>query len=255
MNNKAKTTAIALSCALLCSPVAFAGCSSANQGSSGVEVESSQAPLLEQHVSALMPDYSISDFVDRSTLIVVATVSGFSDPMLINPSNGAEPRYYTDAYLQVNEVVKGSPALNGTGALQVRYCGGSGQRMATIDDLAPSFSEGSKYLLFLYRITDGSDYNTEGSQYYAVTDGLGVWEESDEETFANRDGKSVSLDDLKDVVAATPMPASEDADAGVRSTNGMAFATVMSAEEAAAYEQSVVDGQSGSSGISSSSSS
>lgn len=68
--------------------------------------------------------------------------------MLINPSNGAEPRYYTDAYLQVNEVVKGSPALNGAGALQVRYCGGSGQRMATIDDLAPSFSEGSKYLLF-----------------------------------------------------------------------------------------------------------
>lgn len=56
-------------------------------------------------------------------------------------------------------------------------------------------------------------------------------------------------------MAATPMPASEDDDAGVRSTNGMAFATVMSAEEAAAYEQSVVDGQSGSSGISSSSSS
>ena len=231
------------------------GCSFANQDTSNAEVGNSQGPLLEQHVSAMMPDYSISDFIDRSTLVVVATVSGFSDPVLIEPSNGAEPRYFTDAYLQVNEAVKGTPILNGDGKLQVRYCGGSGQRVATVNDLAPLLSEGSQYLLFLYRVTDGSDYNTEGCQYYAVTDGLGVWAESGGGIFANRNDRSVSLDDLKDAVAATPMPATEEDDAGVRSTDGLAFATVMTDEEAAAYEQSVIEGAANGGGVSSSSSS
>lgn len=254
MKNNVRVAAAVLSVSLLCLPVALAGCSSANQDTSNAEVGDSQGPLLEQHVSAMMPDYSISDFIDRSTLVAVATVSGFSDPMLIKPSNGAEPRYFTDAYLQVNEIVKGTPTLNGDGKLQVRYCGGSGQRVATVNDLAPSFSEGSQYLLFLYRVTDGSDYNTEGCQYYAVADGLGVWAQSGEGAFANRNGKSVSLDDLKDAVAATPMAVGEESDAGVRSTNGLAFATVMADEEVATYEQSVIEGAANG-GVSSSSSS
>lgn len=78
-----------------------------------------------------------------------------------------------------------------------------------MNDDAPELEEGSSYLLFLYRVLDGLDGNTEGNHYYSFGDKLGIWEKDSAGNFANAEVGSVSADSLAVMPISDAAPASE----------------------------------------------
>ena len=87
--------------------------------------------------------------------------------------------------------------------------GGVGDRVAVVNDNAPELEEGSDYLLFLYRVLDGLDGNTEGNHYYSFGDKLGIWEKGASGAFSNSEIGSVDSSSLAVMPVSDAAPASE----------------------------------------------
>ena len=201
----------------------LSGCGSQPpQGASSAEVSHSQVDVLQSkeavlHVSALSAACSFDSLRDDSDLIAEGRYLGKSDPILVIPVVGGidAAMYYTDYYFEVDNVFKGealtddAAASRGSSVISVRMKGGAGDRVAVVNDDAPELEEGSSYLLFLYRVLDGLDGNTEGNHYYSFGDKLGIWEKDSAGNFANAEVGSVSADSLAVMPISDAAPASE----------------------------------------------
>lgn len=208
--------------ALVCAAT-LSGCGSQlPQGASSAEVSHSQVDVLQSkeavlHVSALSAACSFDSLRDDSDLIAEGRYLGKSDPILVIPVVGGidAAMYYTDYYFEVDNVFKGealtddAAASRGSSVISVRMKGGAGDRVAVVNDDAPELEEGSSYLLFLYRVLDGLDGNTEGNHYYSFGDKLGIWEKDSAGNFANAEVGSVSADSLAVMPISDAAPASE----------------------------------------------
>lgn len=227
-----------------------------------------------QHSSPLLPGFSLRELAERAELIVRGEVVGISDSFLVKPVDDAEPKFFEDVYVRVDEVLAGAPSYAGkqdgeAATVVVRTEGGAGELIATVNDGTPDFKEGQEYLLFLYQYDDGSYYNTEGEHYFIVGVEGGAWQERDGvylPPFSHPDDpESFSVDDVREALAAMPMALGvdrvntatngdldrikEDYEAGVISEEAYRsyldqahreatqFARVMTKEEQRAYER------------------
>ena len=209
------------SVALVCA-AALSGCGSQPpQGASSAEVPHSQNDVLQSkeavlHVSASSTECTFESLRDDSVLVASGRYLGKSDPILVIPVVGGidAAMYYTDYYFEIDNVFKGEAltddaASRGSSVISVRMKGGAGDRVAVVNDDAPELEEGSSYLLFLYRVLDGLDGNTEGNHYYSFGDKLGIWEKDSAGNFANAEVGSVSADSLAVMPISDAAPASE----------------------------------------------
>lgn len=176
-----------------------------------------------------MPGFTLNELIEKADIIVDGTVAGRSDAFLIDPVDEKEPRFFTDMYFSVDNVYYGSPDYNESesSTISVRLEGGSGDLVSTINDTTPSFQEGSRYLLFLYQLNDGTYYNTEGNHYYVIGVGTGAWTVSSDNSeyydspLWQPDGRTgVSSEELFETLASTkgadrnsPKPAAEGTNA------------------------------------------
>ena len=208
-----------------------------------VTTEQGDGGRIVQHVSAQMPGFSVDELMERSYLVVSGTVVGKSNAFVVDPSDDKEPRFFTDVFITVDEVFRGSPAYADETAktIAVRVEGGSGEFVATVNDATPAFDEGFRYLLFLYQLDDGTYYNAQGDHYYVVGVGTGAWEDTVDGTFASPcwqpDGRDcVTAEDV--IAVATSAPAEP-----LPSISGETepFAHVLTNDEQRAYEQDVVN--------------
>lgn len=204
---------------------ALSGCDahSGADGRSGVTMVS----------SASYPDYTLDELAAYSNIVVSGEVVGFSEPFLVRPSTGGDPMYHTDMYVKVTDSFKGDPlpadgfssdsaesaaatVTSGEGdtIVAVRFMGGKTDAVDFHSDEDPGLEIGDKALLFLYRVTDGSDYNTEGNHYYLVTGPCSVYEDDGTGTFVEGE-RSVTISDVEAAVsrpAATAAAGSEGGD-------------------------------------------
>ncbi|WP_418924761.1 hypothetical protein [Ellagibacter isourolithinifaciens] len=201
---------------------ALSGCGSQPpQGASSAEVSHSQIDVLQSkeavlHVSASSAECTFESLRDDSDLVASGRYLGKSDPILVIPVVGGidAAMYYTDYYFEIDNVFKGEAltddaASRGSSVISVRMKGGAGDRVAVVNDDAPELEKGSSYLLFLYRVLDGLDGNTEGNHYYSFGDKLGIWEKDSAGNFANAEVGSVSADSLAVMPISDAAPASE----------------------------------------------
>lgn len=192
--------------------------------------------------SILMPGYSLEELAVRSDLIVSGTIASRADSVLIEPSDGGEPLFFTDVSVAVDDVFLDRTSLLTAGAdeLVVRTEGGEGEYVEMEVEGTPTFDEGSRYLLFLYRLNDGAYYNAVGDHCYVVGVSTGAWEAARDGSFASpcwqSDGRDhVTAADVRAVVSAiSAEPRS------VSPTGSVPFARVLTGDERHAYEQGVL---------------
>lgn len=174
-------------------------------------------------ISAIYPSYSVAEKAALSNLVLEGEVLGFSNPFMIDPVDDAEPMYFTDMYVLVESVYKGDPlpsetadlAISSTSGtiIAVRFKGGYDDTLAVESgDSSPGLITGDKALLFLYRISDGSDYNTEGNHYYLTSGRSSAVKKSPDGSFMQPYGDAISIDDIKQsIVEANAMVEKEAA--------------------------------------------
>lgn len=226
MDPKAKRHAVAGVvcgvCLALIGVVAY-WASADNQLGEGRElVGDDSAPLLVQHVSAVLPAFSAEELVEKSDLIVVGTVGAASDAFLVDPvDESMEPRFFTDTSVHVDRVLLGDPDYSGEvdDAIAVRTEGGTGELIQTVNDGTPKFESGDRYLLFLCQLQDGTYYNTEGDHYYIIGVSTGAWPESsggsdtfDSPCWQAEGSQDISIDALEDIIAAKPASLGSEGD-------------------------------------------
>lgn len=192
--------------------------------------------------SILMPGYSLEELAVRSDLIVSGTIASRADSVLIEPSDGGEPLFFTDVSVAVDDVFLDRTSLLTAGAdeLVVRTEGGEGEYVEMEVEGAPTFDEGSRYLLFLYRLNDGAYYNAVGDHCYVVGVSTGAWEAARDGSFASpcwqSDGRDhVTAADVRAVVSAISAEPRSVSPAG-----SVPFARVLTGDERHAYEQGVL---------------
>lgn len=179
------------------------------------------AALVSSGVSACYADTSFEEFCAGSDLIVSGTYVGKSDSFMIEPVNGATPMFFTDYYFEVGEVCKGilpdSVARSSPQRITVRQRGGAGSFTETVDSNALQPTEGQEYLLFLYRIENGADYNTEGDHFYLMSGSLGAWPLNEAGCYAKDGGeerlieKSAVMAQVSEALAASAAANGADA--------------------------------------------
>lgn len=236
----------------------------------------SEAKMI-QYSSSQVPGLSLRELAEGAELIVAGEVMGRSEPFLVKPVDGADPKFFEDIYIRLDDVFAGTPAFTSEqnqedSVITVRSEGGMGEVVATVNDATPVFEEGQSYLLFLYQRDDGAYFNTEGNHYYVVGVMVGAWLEDEgvfESPIFQPDGlQSLSKESVADWLATIPAVVGADQeflgvngsldkikaeyDAGVLSEEAYQFyldlaqeeasgyATILSAKEQRAYEEAVL---------------
>ncbi|MBM6952522.1 hypothetical protein [Enorma phocaeensis] len=149
-----------------------------------------------QTIDATLADFSISDYYANSTLICTASYIGCSDGMMVRPLNGADPMIFTDYYFDISSVYKGQPKES-ENRLTVRQRGGEVGSIKMVNNGAATLEDGATYLLFLYSIADGSDYNTEGPQFYLIGGEAGCWIQTESGFESPMSGDVVQVNELQ----------------------------------------------------------
>lgn len=147
--------------------------------------------------AACYADVSFEEFCVESDLIATGSYVGKSDSFMIEPVNGATPMFFTDYYFEVDQVCKGnlpeSVKSASSQVITVRQRGGKGQLTETTNGNAVQPVQGQEYLLFLYRIENGADYNTEGDHFYLVSGSLGAWQLNIDDCYDKESGETCSV--------------------------------------------------------------
>lgn len=227
-----------------------------------------------QGVSSYRPDLGFNELWGNADVVASGIYDNRSSSFMIQPVNGADPQYFTDFTFKDIRILKGSlssanDAANAT--LIVRQRGGVGERVATANEEAASFIPKARYLLFLYRISDGSDYNTEGPHLYLIGGQMGAWEGNPDGSFLSlHNGETATEARLSARSSASPSNGAESLGARMTASERVAqldeeyskgeleqdyytsareaaqleattFATILSEEEAHMAEQELID--------------
>lgn len=185
--------ALLISSVLAFALFALAGCASpqAEEGVAPVASEPPQGaeetntePVVVRATCTEVPLMSFSELLEKAELIVQGVVESKSEAFLIEPVDGTSPQFFTDVFFSVEAVYAGTPHYDSesdaqSARLTVRTEGGAGNLVKMTNDATPDFQNGQRYLLFLYQVDDGSDYNTEGNHYYVIGYYIGAWLESE----------------------------------------------------------------------------
>lgn len=193
-----KIVAYIFSILLVC--ILFAGCTNGNSKSSATlesansvpesssGLETSQAgPSTDlssykyvQRISGSLASVDYQQMLQNSDYVVIAEYIGKSEPFMIRPVGGSDPTYFTDYYF----VSQGGEDA-AENKITVRQKGGYGTYFACVNDDAAKPVSDNEYLLFLYKIDDGAEWNTEGDHYYLVGDYTGMWSLDENRNFIN----------------------------------------------------------------------
>lgn len=200
---------------------------------------------LVRHASSLMPFFTAEELVGRSRLIVSGEIASHSDSILIRPSQGGEPAFFTDYYLKIDQVFLGEPEYADAKTAQemvipIRVEGGRGQLVASYNDSSPGFEEGQRWLLFLYQIADGTNYNAEGPHYYVIGVGMGAWaalDEGFESPFVSSGADAPEVITAEGLMQLTEKVAGPAGPEVSTTGNRIPFSHVMSAEEQRVWEE------------------
>lgn len=264
--------------------LALAGCTNAQPEDDDISTqgaeEASAEPVVGHTTCTEVPPMSFSELLEKAELIVQGVVESKSDSFLIEPIDGAPPQFFTDVFFNVEAVYAGTPHYDSesdaqNARLTVRTEGGVGDLVKMTNDATPDFQNGQRYLLFLYQVDDGSDYNTEGNHYYVVGYYIGAWLESEtagefKRTVPPFDSiDRIDKETLLQKIADAPFPVGiEKEDLGIKAVlpeieedyqkgsisqeayesyvqqaekESSTFARIMTAEEQQAYEQEEVE--------------
>lgn len=205
---KRKTTAAILFGLPISLLVAMAGCSPAGgDGSNAAASDLPESIEVVQYVGSANAHFTFDDFMQNSDAVCYATYKGSSEPMLIDPVDGADPMYFTDMHFEVEKLyageIPGSKGQDGAASIAVRQRGGAGELFAVVNRNAFVPEKDKSYLLFLFRIENGADYNTAGDHLYLIGDGeMGVWvpmgpSEQEPEGFKSWEGDTISVEELE----------------------------------------------------------
>lgn len=193
-----------LSVFLLASAMGMTGCVASTANAGGP----SQKPVTRT-ISGLFADYSFDDFVQTSDVICTAKYVGRSDGFLIEPVDGSEPMMFTDYYFDCTDALKGVlPVVDGDavqGRITVRQKGGEGMYTQVINEYALDPQEGEEYLLFLYSINGGQEYNTEGDHFYLKSGSRGAWLLADDGAYRKVDGSEAADASMIESVKLAPL--------------------------------------------------
>lgn len=131
-------------------------------------------------VKRTIREMTLEELKEDSTLICYGTVIGISDPFKIESVTG-ETSVFTDYYVQIKEVFKGTTSVLDT--VTVRVQGGEVEDLILEVEHSEAIELDSSYLLFLYQPGMGGGYNTEGDYCYVTGAQQGVYEatETDED--------------------------------------------------------------------------
>jgi hypothetical protein len=194
-------------------------------------------------VDTMVIESSAEELFQDANLVCTGTFVSSSAPMLIEPINGADDSYFTDSYFTDVTVYSGTlPSSSvddqGKPLVTVRQQGGTGTDYAVVNCDAVSFVEGQEYLLFFYRIEDGSGYNTEGDQVYLYGDAQGVWSRSaNSDSFVSAaDGETITIEDV--TAFAQEYPKDDTTETNTLEIN---YSRILSPEETTAYEEELAE--------------
>ncbi|HJG31807.1 MAG TPA: hypothetical protein K8U80_10505 [Collinsella ihuae] len=268
---------VAILALVICSCIAFGTLWGSNRESNR-DAGSDNAKVIVRQSSINLPALSLNELIAESDLIASCTAGAPSDAILIDPVSDESPKFYTDTTFQVETVFYDelSAGVESGSTVTVRSEGGEGNHTVMVVDGVPTFEEDERYLLFLFRIHDGSHYNTEGDHYYIVGVEAGAWTVSDtsfhspyplpegidsitdDELTATitrlAESQSLSSDpsrhsglnaDLADIEQAYRSGAIPEElyakQRGLAEQEAKTFARIMSPEEQEAYERGVLD--------------
>lgn len=159
-------------------------------------VESKQTSLTSKNtinvIDALLPDLSVKDLVDNSTVIVKATVTSELPSQWTNVRNGItndKPNTIsTDYTFAVSNIIKG--VVLDTNCIKVRVLKGEIGDLKVISNEISDFYIGENVLLFLRR--DDSAFSYVDEDYYIITGwALGKYSQTSDENYKNSFNNSI----------------------------------------------------------------
>lgn len=123
---------------------------------------------------------TMDDLLKASSLVVLGTVVGQSEPFLVKSDSGGDPMPYTKFYLQPQRALWGESG----GTVTVLVEGGEipGEMKVTFHD-APVLEIGGQYVLFLYEQGNRGGVDSPGGCYYIVGFNQGLFVPNDERIF------------------------------------------------------------------------
>lgn len=162
--------------------------------------------LTKVYVSGMIEYMSEEDLVENSTLIIRGTVTGQSDSFEIMAVTGGISTY-TDYYVEVTQVLRGSSAKAGD-TVNIRMEGGEVDGIETIVDYMPPLEISDEMILYLKRPGRGGGFNTEGDYYYIVGSCQGAYildksnkERTGIEKFATIDGETYAFNEAVEEIS------------------------------------------------------
>jgi hypothetical protein len=175
----------------------------------GLELDAGSPPVV-MAVSGLYQAYTIEELIDRSHIVVVGRILGQSEPFLVKPVGIADPRYFTDTFVAVKEVLYGDQGRLGS-TIAIRTLGGAGESFAVYSDDKPDMASGEAFVFFLYQENYGVNWNTEGDHFYILGGKQGCFPEAGQGVFTSNvslssnsletANRTYSADELRNLVA------------------------------------------------------
>lgn len=142
-------------------------------------------------ISGIMPEFSIEELIERSSLIVYGEVSGKSEAFTIESVDGEESNF-TDYYVTPIKILRGD-LVDTENKIAVRIQGGFAGDTLVIDEQAPVLESNHRYLLFLRKSSMGGGYNTVGDYYYINGGTQGVYVEDVSDSIVKKSSEEISL--------------------------------------------------------------
>lgn len=124
-------------------------------------------------VSSYLPEYSMDEMIQKSTLVVRGTVRERSEPFVICGVGDLGEMTFCDNIIDVEELLRGEIEND---QVTVRMKGHPDDSRRIYEE-NPSLELGQEYIFFLERQTEGGGFNTPGDYYYIIAMNQGVLEE------------------------------------------------------------------------------
>lgn len=117
--------------------------------------------------TAAMPDFSIEELTERSSLVVLGKVTSISDAFKVRPTNGGDDQIFTYYDVAPIEIFRGD--CDGE-TIRLRLQGGQVGSVLAVTDFEPELQIGEEFIFFLYRPIGGGLTITQ-DEFYLISGG------------------------------------------------------------------------------------